>query len=118
VGSIFETNDTLQITSEQGFPAELDLEKHKANPFSHEDFEEKIFEFKNKPKTRMYHKPPVRNFFAHNTGDEWIYWGQIEIIEVTLDYVNDTTSGKYRITKIFSPEEIETASQFLDGGKA
>ena len=28
MGSYIETNDTLQITSEQGFPKELNYEKH------------------------------------------------------------------------------------------
>jgi len=29
MGSYIETNDTLQITREQGFPKELNYEKHK-----------------------------------------------------------------------------------------
>jgi len=33
MGSYIEFNDTLQLTTEQGFPAELDLEKHLQEPF-------------------------------------------------------------------------------------
>ena len=49
MGSLIELNDTLQITTEQGFPAELDLEKHKANPITLQDVKDKVFEFKDKP---------------------------------------------------------------------
>jgi hypothetical protein len=66
MGSMMEINDTLQITREQGFPAELDLEKHKANPLKAEDFAGRIFEFKDKPKIRMYQQAPIRNFLAEN----------------------------------------------------
>lgn len=52
MGSMIELNDTLQITKEQGFPQELNYEKHKLNPYTAEDFKDKIFEFKNKPNIR------------------------------------------------------------------
>lgn len=42
MGSYIETNDTLQITREQGFPKELDYEKHKLNPYKAEDFKDII----------------------------------------------------------------------------
>ena len=37
MGSEIEMNDTLQITSEQGFPSELDYEQHQNNPFTVKD---------------------------------------------------------------------------------
>jgi len=45
MGSFVEINDTLQLTKEQGFPQELDLEKHLKNPYAAKDFENKVFEF-------------------------------------------------------------------------
>lgn len=42
MGSYIETNDTLQITREQGFPKELDYERHKIKPYLAEDFKNKI----------------------------------------------------------------------------
>ena len=54
MGSYIETNDTLQITREQGFPEELIFEKHKVNPYKAENFKDKIFEFKDKPNIRIY----------------------------------------------------------------
>ena len=46
MGSFLEINDTLQITREQGFPKELDYEKHLKKPFKAEDFKDKEFSFK------------------------------------------------------------------------
>lgn len=117
MGSFIEINDTLQITDEQGFPKELNLEKHKVDPLKASDFEGEIFEFKNKPKVRLYHLPPVRNFLVQNIDGKWLYWGQINIIETTHDYVNQTTSGKFKIIHINSLEEMKSAHKILDRNK-
>ena len=114
MGSFIETNDTLQITTEQGFPAELDYEKHKVKPFKAEDFYGKVFEFKDKPKIRLYHAPPVRNFLVHNIDGKWLYWGLVHILEVKHDYIKQTTSGKYKIVYIYSPEEMKQAHRLID----
>lgn len=66
MGSIVKLNDTLQITKKQGFPEELNYEKHKIHPYKAEDFEGRVFEFKDKPQIRNYHMPPVRNFLVEN----------------------------------------------------
>ena len=50
MGSIVEFNDTLQITKEQGFPEELDYEKHKIRTLEAVDFADRVFEFFDKPK--------------------------------------------------------------------
>ena len=64
MGSFIKINDTLQLTAEQGFPKELDYEKHKIKPLTADDFKGRIFEFKDKPEIRIYQQPPVRNFFS------------------------------------------------------
>ena len=114
MGSFIETNDTLQITKEQGFPAELDLKRHLKNPFKSGDFSEKIFEFKNKKEIRIYQAPPCRNFFVENIGGKWVYWGLAHILEVRHDYVNKTTSGKFKIIHINTPEEMKQMFQLAD----
>ena len=53
MGSYIETNDTLQITREQGFPKELQYKKHIVKPFTADDFKDVIFEFKDKPNIRV-----------------------------------------------------------------
>jgi hypothetical protein len=115
MGSPIEINDTLQITREQGFPAELDYERHKEKPFKAEDFEGKIFEFLNKPSIRVYQASPVRNFLVENKDGKWLYWGLIHIIEITHDYVKQTTSGKFKIVHLYTPEEMKQVYAQIDG---
>jgi len=117
MGSFIEVNDTLQITKEQGFPKELDYEQHKIKPFIAPDFEDKVFEFKNKPKVRIYHLPPVRNFLVQNIDSQWLYWGLIHVIEVIHDNLNQTTSGKFKIIHIYTPEEMKQAHKLIDGNR-
>ncbi|OGK52419.1 hypothetical protein A2970_01175 [Candidatus Roizmanbacteria bacterium RIFCSPLOWO2_01_FULL_44_13] len=114
MGSFVEINDTLQLTKEQGFPQELDLEKHLKNPYAAKDFENKVFEFKDKPSVRIYKMPPVRNFLVENREGKWIYWGLVHIIEVRHDYINKTTSGKFKIIYINSPKEMKQAQTLID----
>ena len=114
MGSFIEINDTLQLTKAQGFPSELSLEKHVEKPYSLDEFKDKIFAFQGKPDIRIYKIPPVRNFLVENREGKWIYWGQVHILEVTCDYVNKTTSGKFKIIRINTPEEMKTAFAVID----
>lgn len=114
MGSYVEINDTLQITKEQGFPKKLDWKQHIVKPYDAEQFKDKVFEFKNKPNIRNYHMPPVRNFLVENVNGKWIYWGLVHVLEVNHDYINKTTSGKFKITYINSPEEMKLAHNIID----
>lgn len=117
MGSFIEINDTLQITKEQGFPEELDLNTHIKSPYKADDFKDKIFEFNNKPKIRIYKVPPTRNFLVENKEGKWIYWGLIHVVEITHNYLNQTTSGKYKIIYINTPEEMKQAHKLIDRNK-
>ena len=117
MGSYIEINDTLQITKEQGFPKELDWKEHLKKPYTAEQFANKVFEFTNKPSIRNYHMPPVRNFLVENIDGKWLYWGQIHVLEVKHDYINKTTSGKYKIIYINKPKEMEMAHNLIDRNK-
>lgn len=114
MGSLIELNDTLQIASLQGFPKDLILEKHLDNPYKAEDFSDKVFEFKNKERIRVFQIPPVRNFLVENRNGKWIYWGLCHVLETTLDYENKTTSGKFKIIYINTPEEMKKAHELID----
>ncbi len=114
MGSTIITNDTLQITREQGFPLELDLQQHKQQPLNAEKFKDQIFEFKNKLGIRVYHTPPVRVFLVENRDGKWIYWGLIHILETLHDQVQKTTSGKFKIIYLFTPEEMVKAHDLID----
>ncbi|MFA6099025.1 MAG: hypothetical protein WCV50_05825 [Patescibacteria group bacterium] len=117
MGSNIEINDTLQLTTKQGFPAELNLETHLKTPYQTENFKGKIFEFKNKPGIRVYQSPPIRNFLVENKDGKWIYWGLVHILEITYDYVNKSTSGKFEIIYINKPEEMPKAHELIDHRK-
>lgn len=114
MGSIVEINDTLQITRKQGFPAELDYERHTQSPLKSEQLVGKIFEFNDKTGIRIYHAPPVRNFLVENKDGKWLYWGLIHVIEVRHDYLSKITSGKFQIIHINSPEEMIKAHELID----
>lgn len=114
MGSYIEINDTLQISKEQGFPTELEIEKHLENPYKIEDINDKIFKFQNKPGIRFYHQPPVRVFLAENVGGKWIYWGLVYILSITNNYIGKTTSGEYKIIYLNTPEEMKKAHDIID----
>lgn len=114
MGSFIEINDTLQITRAQGFPAELDYSRHVQQPFTASDFEGKVFAFKDKPDIRVYQMPPTRNFLVENKGGKWLYWGLVHILEVSHDYAKKTTSGKFKIIHIYTPEEMQQAQRLID----
>lgn len=111
---MIEVNDTLQLTREQGFPLELDIEQHLKSPLKAEAFAERIFEFSNKPSIRIYHAPPVRTFLVENRDGKWIYWGRVFILSVTHHLESNTTSGTYKIVSLYSPEEMQQAFQLID----
>ncbi len=118
MGSYIELNDTLQLTTEQGFPKELELKKHLKKPFTADNFRNRVFLFKNKPNLRLFHPAPNRCFFVHNIDDKWLYWGHCQIIEQTIHADTNTTSGKFIITKIYTPEHQKSMSKYeVDFGK-
>ena len=121
MGGFIELNDTLQITTEQGFPAEiLNLEKHREKPILLEKVEGRVFEFSGKPNARLYHPPPTRVFLVHNIEGKWLYWGHVLILEQTIatnEKGESFTSGKYKIIKIYDPayQEVMTKNETSSG---
>ncbi|MBI2888432.1 MAG: hypothetical protein HYY10_00745 [Candidatus Liptonbacteria bacterium] len=117
MGSLIEINDTLQLTNAQGFPRELKLERHTKKPYTAENFNKKVFTFTDKPGIRIYQAPPVRNFLAENRGGKWIYWGLVHILEVHHDYARKSTSGKFKIISIYTPDEMKKTHELMDRNK-
>lgn len=124
MGSILEINDTLEITTEQGFPADLfDLGRHRERPVTIEDVAGLVFEFSGKLGPRFFHLDPVRVFWYHNIGGRWLAWGHIVMQEQTISRnpaaaghagavnVSDpnqwVTSGRYRVQTIYDPQYQE-----------
>jgi hypothetical protein len=115
MGSYVEINDTLQLTTAQGFPVDVfDLEKHRENPVTLKDVEGKIFEFKNKPSARIFQLDPVRVYFVHNIDGKWLFWGRVLIQSQHIEKVLDAdgiwtegqwqTSGTYKILSVYDPD--------------
>lgn len=104
MGSSIKLNDTLQITTKQGFPEHiLNLKDHEKGLIKLKDMEEKVFAFNSKEGARIYHPAPTRCFLVHNIQGKWLYWGKIMMVEQTITEHNgqNSTSGKYKIIKIY-----------------
>lgn len=114
MGSIIEINDTLQLTREQGFPSELDFKKHQVHTLLADDFAGREFRFTGKPGKRIYQDPPIRNFLVENINGKWLYWGLVYVWDVVYDHITKTTSGKFKIIYIYTPEEMKLAHQLID----
>ncbi len=114
MGSYVEINDTLQLTTEQGFPVDiLDLEKHRKSAVKLSDVADRIFEFNDKPSARIFQLDPVRVYYVHNINGKWLFWGRVFIQSQHIhkklgpdgswkegDWV---TSGTYKIIDIYDP---------------
>jgi hypothetical protein len=109
MGTMVELNDTLQITTEQGFPKSLDRAKHVKRPIRLVDVAGKVFRFKNKTNARIYQLDPVRVYFVHNIDGKWLFWGRIFIQSLTIEKVPAAkgsqwvTSGTYVIEDLYDP---------------
>jgi hypothetical protein len=115
VGTKIEINDTLQLSIEQGFPADIfDIDKHLAKPISLADVGDRIFAFHDKSDPRQLQLDPVRVFFVQNIGGKWLFWGKVYIQSQTIskklaqdgswkngDWV---TSGTYKVIDIYEPD--------------
>jgi hypothetical protein len=115
VGSYVEINDTLQLTTEQGFPAHLlNLERHLQCPIVLKEVQDILFEFKDKPSARIFQLDPVRVYFVHNINGKWLFWGRVFVQSEAIYKKVDTqgrwkegewlTAGTYKIIDIYSPE--------------
>ncbi|MDD5342741.1 MAG: hypothetical protein PHI73_05425 [Patescibacteria group bacterium] len=117
MGSQIELNDTLQITTDQGFPRELILETHLKKPFTADAFNGRVFSFV-KPDKRLFHSAPTRVFLVHNINGKWLYWGHCQIIEQTIHAEKNNTTGKFIITKIYPPDyQRQISLNEIDPGK-
>lgn len=115
MGSFIEINDTLQITTEQGFPADLlNLANHLQTPVTLDDVKGKCFHFHKKDSARIFHLDPVRVFLVHSIQGKWLIWGKALIQSQTIEKQLDEsgkwiegkwqTSGTYIISEIYEPE--------------
>jgi len=118
MGSYVEINDTLQLTTEQGFPEDiLNLAQHRECPVTLDKVEGKIFTFKDKPSARIFQLDPVRVYYVHNIDGKWLFWGRVFIQSETIykklgpngEWKEGEwlTSGTYKIIDIYPPDYQE-----------
>jgi hypothetical protein len=121
MGSMVEINDTLQLTTEQGFPADiLDLSRHRASPITLDQVKGRLFTFQNKPNARIFQLDPVRVYYVHNIGGKWLFWGHVFIQSLSITKDADgkwITGGTYQIVQLYSPDyqEIFTRNESPPG---
>jgi hypothetical protein len=115
MGSSLELNDTLQITTEQGFPAHvLQLERHVQSPIPPAEVADRVFEFSGKPNPRFFQTDPVRVYLVHNIGGKWLFWGRIYVQSQTIAKRLEpdgswkegswSTSGSFKIVDLYEPD--------------
>lgn len=120
MGSMVEINDTLQLTTAQGFPADVfDHKVHLKTPIVLDaKLRERIFTFHSKPNARIFQLDPVRVYFVHNIDGKWLFWGHVMIQSLSIakaipaggkwngkDWL---TSGTYRVSEIYPPDYQRT----------
>ena len=102
MGSLIEINDTLKISKERGFPKDLTLAVHIANPSDSIKLLGQKFDFWNEG-LRSYNDSPTRVFLVEElSGKKWLYWGHAVITSQTRE--DNKTSGRYRIVQIYQPD--------------
>lgn len=111
MGSTIRFNDTLQITAEQGFPAQLDIIRHLQSPLQVSAFKDLVFSFHAKEGIRNFQQPPVQNFLVENRSGKHIYWGPITILNVQHNYVANMTSGHYKLHMLYNIEQMKMAAK-------
>lgn len=115
MGSMVEINDTLQLTTAQGFPADLlDLARHRKKAITLAEVGNRIFSFQNKPNARIFQLDPVRVYYVHNIDGKWLFWGHVFIqsLSITKDEGGKwVTAGTYKISEIYPPDYQEIFSK-------
>lgn len=112
MGTMVEINDTLQLTTEQGFPADvLDLAKHRKKPITLKAVQGRTFAFSDKPSARMFQLDPVRVYYVHNIKGKWLFWGRV-LVQTLAIRKNLDARGK----PIVAGTSVEPAPAWLTSG--
>lgn len=121
MGNFVEFNDTLQITTEQGFPADvLNLGEVNDTEAAFQRVKDVLFSFSGKKRARVYHLDPIWIRLVHNIDGKWLFWGHavIQSQEISKQIGPDgkwtglwVTSGTYRIVRVFSKQEQEIVTR-------
>ncbi len=95
MGSVIEFNDTLKIKEDE-FPGEL--------------AEGEVYSFHLNDR-RIFHLHPVRVFLVKEIEGKWDYVGHVYIIEQTINAMDNTTSGRFIVSKLYTREYVEIVNR-------
>ena len=95
MGSNIEFNDTLKMDGSQ-FPGDI------------REGQEYFFKREGR---RLYHLYPVRVFLVREEAGKWFYIGHAQVIEQTINALENYTSGKFLVTKLYSKEYAVVVNQ-------
>lgn len=115
MGNLLEVNDTLQLTTEQGFPSHiLNLKQHQKQPILLSAVADELFSFQQKSGVRIYHLDPIRVFLVENIAGKWLFWGKALVQSQSIQKKRVArepwkageweTSGTFMITEIYPPD--------------
>jgi hypothetical protein len=125
MGSFFEFNDSLVISTDQGFPSDVfDIRRQASDPVTLDDVKDRVFTFYDKENARLFQLDPVRVFLYQFLQDaqgqgKWLAWGEVLIQSQTIaknpaaahegasnlsDPSQWVTSGTFKMLKVYTPE--------------
>jgi hypothetical protein len=117
MGSTIELNDTLLLTPEQGFPADLlDWQVHRRAAIESSRVAGMVFEFSGKAGARVFHLAPTRVYLVQNIAKKWLFWGHALIVSQSIQKALGpdggwtgqwTTSGSFTISDLYEPDYQE-----------
>jgi hypothetical protein len=113
MGCFYELNDTLLISSKQGFPSEvLNYDRHATQPVKLEEVEGQLFHFHSKSGARAYQLHPVRVYLVEKTEQgEWLFWGKALIQSLNIEHQPGGDEASTSSVQ-FDPEHWQTSGTF------
>lgn len=96
MGSNIEFNDTLKIQNSD-FPKDISVGK------------EYLFRLEGR---RLFHLHPVRVFLVKEEDGKWWYVGHAQIFEQTINAIENCTTGKFMITKLYSKDYTTLVNEY------
>jgi hypothetical protein len=97
MGSLIELNDTLKLKRNAGFPPDIR--------------EGAMYEFAIDGR-RLYNLNPSRVFLVEEVDGKWNYVGHALILTQCIDTVNDKTTGRFQVTRVYPQDYVRLLNEF------
>ncbi len=117
MGSTIELNDTLLLTPDQGFPADLlEWGQDRREPIGLSSVAGATFHFTGKAGARLFHLAPTRVYLVQNISKKRLFGGKALIVAQAIQKAFGadgewagqwTTSGSFTISDLYQPDYQE-----------